>query len=131
MRLGRQPNSLAICSFVFPLAKRLNNFFSCGESLSRSGDGICKLVPRSALTAAVGKLLSSPEWINAALLQKRSHICTRWRDLDLDQTIDVDAIFLMRGLPSECRSGHVSWAISGDLISWPNAREGCRCQTIP
>jgi hypothetical protein len=68
MRSARQPNSLAFCSSVFHLPNRLSNFFCCGDSLLRSGDGICpcKLVPRSALTEPMEKLLSSPVRINAA-----------------------------------------------------------------
>ena len=46
----RQPNSLAICASVISLAKRLNSFISCGDSLLRSADiGSCKLILRSAL----------------------------------------------------------------------------------
>ena len=81
MRPGRQPNSLAIWSSVFPLAKRLNNFFSCGDSFLRSGDGICscKLVLRSALTATVGKLLTSPEGINVTQRRAATHTRADYR----------------------------------------------------
>ena len=44
-------------------------------------------------------------------------------DVDLDQTIDVGAIVLMRGLPNDCRSRR-------DLISWPKAR-GMRMSDTP
>src|SRR5258706_5627437 len=86
MRSAWQPNSLAICSSVFLLAKRLNSFFWCRDSLLSGGSVCwCKLASppsisalRSGSTATAGKLLSSPVGINVAPTLRRPVHAHRW-----------------------------------------------------